>query len=380
VNEDIMIMHGFHRGAFAAVIACALLPLGAGAQTSGVTLTPRIGLESYRFGDAASAGIESLSLMTFAFGAQSSIGRVGIDVDGAFARGTLTRPDGSDASVSGLTDTRVQLSLPLIAERWTVHAIGVLPTGNSELDDADAEVAGAIASDLLPFRISNWGSGGGLGFGSNLFGTVGEFGVGLGVTYLMGREFELGYIEDFAYRPGNMLAVRAAIDRAVGAGGKASLQLTVLQSTDDQGNGANFYRAGDRYQAVGSYSFAAGAEASGLLYGGVLHRTQGTYLLLESERAPSEDLVLAGGALRMRRGATLWQPLVELRLLRRQDGTGQGYLLGVGGSVERRISDRLAIAPTIKGRFGSVLVREGQESGFTGVDVGLAVNFGAVAR
>jgi hypothetical protein len=367
------------RGAVVAFCSLCLFP-GAAAAQAAFEVAPRVGFESYTFSEPASAGIEKLSLLTMEFGTAALLGRVMFDVTGAYARGTLTRPDGSEAMLSGPTDTRVQLSVPVVRDRWNLIAIGMLPTGTSELNETDAEVAGAIAADLLPFRVSNWGSGGGFGLGSTLASTFGEFGVGIGVTYLVGREFDLGDEGEFAYRPGNMLAVRAAIDRNVGTAGKLSLQLTLQQTSEDQGNGTNFYRAGERYQALVSYAFAAGRNASGLFYGGVLHRTTGVFLLDESANAPAEDLAMAGGALRIRAGATLIQPLAEFRLLRREDGQGQGYLAGVGGSIELRLARGVAFAPTARARFGNVLVREGQESGFTGFDVGATLRFGTVPR
>lgn len=365
-----------------AILVVTALPLavsGVAAQSSGVELAPRVTLESYRFSEPTSAGIETLSLLTFDVKAYAALGRVALDVYGAFARGMLTRPDGSDISVSGLTDTRLQLTVPVVRDIWTISAIGMVPTGNSELSEAEAEVAGAIAADLLPFRVSNWGSGGGFGFNSDLAGTMGEFGVGIGATYLVGREFELDAAGEFAYRPGNLLAVRAAIDRNVGRGGTLSLQLTLQHSSDDQGNGANFYRSGDRYQAVASYGFTAGTRASGLIYGGLLHRSTGVFLL-DSTPAPAENLVMAGGAFRIRAGATLLQPIAEFRLLRRDDGQGQGYLAGAGASAEWRLATAVAVAPTVRARFGNVLLRAGQESGFTGLDVGMTIRFGSVAR
>jgi hypothetical protein len=368
------------RSAALALAAVVAAGADAAAQTTPVEVAPGIGFESYRFRDAAAAGIETLSLLTTELTAVASFGRAVLDVNGAWARGTLTRPNGTESRIAGFTDTWAQLSVPVVRERWTLVAIGVLPTGDGDLTEAEAELAGAVAADLLPFRISNWGAGGGFGLGTTLAATVGGFGVGIGATYLVGREFDVGDTGEFAYRPGNTLALRAAIDRDVGQAGKLSLQLTVQQSADDQGNGGNFFRAGDRYQAVGSYSFAAGTRASGIVYAGGLHRTTGVFLLDEAARAPSEDLFLAGGAVRIRVRDALVQPLAEFRLLRSEDGTGQGYLAGVGGSVEWQLVRGVSFAPMARARFGDVRVRAGEESGFTGFEVGATLRAGTVAR
>jgi hypothetical protein len=368
------------RAATAALATALAFATSAAAQTTPVEVAPGIGFESYRFSDEAAAGIETLSLLTAEFTAVAAFGRAVLDVNGAWARGMLTRPNGTESRIDGFTDTWAQLSVPVVRDRWTLVAIGVLPTGVGDLTEADAELAGAIAADLLPFRISNWGAGGGFGLGTTLTATVGEFGVGIGATYLVGREFDVGDTGEFAYRPGNTLAIRAAIDRNIGLSSKLSLQLTVQQSADDQGNGTNFFRSGDRYQAVGSYSFATGSRASGIVYVGGLHRTTGVFLLEETTRAPSEDLFLAGGAVRIRVRDALVQPLAEFRLLRSDDGTGQGYLAGVGGSVEWQLLRGVSFAPTARARFGEVRVRAGQESGFTGFEAGATLRFGTVAR
>ena len=330
--------------------------------------------ESYTFSEPAQVGIESLSLLAAPFGARVGLRGANLTVSGYFAEGTMTRADGSTTSVSGLTDTSLQLDVPIARETLILSGIVALPTGTPTLALEQAEVAGAFAADLLPFRVTNWGSGGAIGLATSLARRFGDFGMGLSVGYSVAQEFEPLSEDERAYQPGNELRVRAAFDRTVGRSGKASLQLTAYRYDEDVLAGQNLYRSGNRYSAIASHALPVGAGSSAVLYGGVLHRTEGTFFD-EAREAPAQDLVLAGAGLRMRVGAGALVPSVDGRLFRSADGIGQGYVSGVGASFEAPIGG-MTLVPSVRGRFGNVIVREGAESAFSGIDAGVAVRFG----
>src|SRR5690606_2748252 len=116
-------------------------------------------------------------------------------------------------------------------------------------DDSEARVAALIASELLPFRFTNWGMGGAAGLAVNLARPVGSGNVGFGVGYLAAREFEpVRDAQSFTYRPGNRLQVRLAADRNVANAGKLSLSLAFERHEEDRAAGVNLYRPGNRYQ------------------------------------------------------------------------------------------------------------------------------------
>jgi hypothetical protein len=334
-----------------------------------------VGYEVYNFGSAASVGIESLSLLTTPFAARSGLfGASSLTVSGSFAAGTLTRADGSSTTISGLTDTNVQVDMPVGRDAVVLTAIVALPTGKATQTLEEAEAAGAFAADLLPFRVSNWGTGGRIGLATSFVHTAGDFGLGLSVGYSVAGEFELLEEDERAYRPGNEIRIRAAVDRTIGRSGKAALQVTAYRFGTDELGGQNLYQSGNRYSAIGSYAFAAGQGSNGILYTGLMHRANGTFLDV-SQDAPSQDLILAGGGLRLPVGTVRLLPSVDARVFRSADGAGQGYATSVGASAEMP-AGTLTVVPSLRGRFGNVIVREGQESGFTGADVGLMIRFG----
>jgi len=335
-------------------------------------------LESYRFADPDAAGLEGLTLLTVPLAFRAPLGRfLVLDFGGAFARGSLSRADGSTAHLAGLTDTQMTLSAVVVPDRLSLGVVALLPTGKQRVTDEEAEVAGAVSADLLPFRISNWSTGGGLGLSTSVAQSAGNVSLGLAASYVVGREFDLLESTEFAYRPGNQLVVRGTLGAPVGDAGNLELQFTLQNASEDRVNGSNLYRPGNRLMGLTSYSFRAGSTGSALVYAGVFHRSEGTYLLETSSDAAAEDLLLAGGGLRVPVAGLVLQPSVDLRVVRRGNGLDQGNSLGVGASAEWPRSPSLTLLPLVRGRFGTVRVRDGVETGFTGLDAGLIVRFGS---
>ncbi len=369
------------------LLVALLVPAGRAAAQDPVPL-PRAdfgaaaapGFELYRFGDASQTGIDHISLLTLPFEVRAPLlGAAALAVSGAYARGELTTVDGSRTTLSGLTDTQVALSVALKPDVASVTAVAILPTGRSDLSASQAVLAGVVASELLPFRISNWGSGGGAGLSTALAHSFGGVGLGGSVAYLVARPYDLTTPNAFAYRPGNQLRARLALDASTGPAGKASLQLTYLHSAEDRFSGQNVFRAGDRFQALGSYAFAAGARSSAILYAGVLHRAVGAYVLQLGPTPASQDLLLAGGGARLPLGGAVLLPSLDMRVLRRADGNGDGAIAGLGASLELPLGGA-TLVPSARARIGRVLLDPTSDSGFTGFDLGLGLRFGGGAR
>jgi hypothetical protein len=173
------------------------------------------------------------------------------------------------------------------------------------------------------------------------------------------------------YRPGNEATLRVAVDRTLGRSGKAGLQATWLHYDTDELGGHNLYRAGDRLQVVASYQAALG-RANGVLWGGLLHRENGTSLDPAAPGTPVQDLWLGGAALRLPFGRAAVTPTVEGRLFRSDDGRGQGWYGGAGLLMELAAGP-LTLLPSVKGRLGNLVVAEGLESRFSGLEAALTL-------
>ncbi len=280
------------------VLTALALTVAAGrafAQSSGTSVGATLSFQGYSFDEAATLGVQNLRLIALHFAATTPlVDRLSLAVDGSWGKGTLGRASGS-LDVTGLTDTQLTLTYsPNLY--FKVSGVLIAPTGKESQTLRESIVAGALASDLFPFSIANWGSGGGAGVNASVARPLGPVGAGLAVGVIAGREFEPLEGGLFAYRPGTLFRIVGALDGTVGEASKASLQVAVHAYGKDQVNGDNLFQSGNRFQVMGSLAFPMSATSSGIVYAGVTHR-QGGSLLSElpiARESSSQNLFLAG--------------------------------------------------------------------------------------
>jgi hypothetical protein len=331
--------------------------------------------ETYSFHDKEAVGLRSITLLTVPWAVHAPLpAGLAVDVSGAYARGQVGRYDGGTATLSGLTDTQVRIARAFGRDRVTLALAAAIPTGKSRNTPDEALVANAVAADLLPFRISNWGTGGGVGMSAAYAERLGGFGIGVSGGYTLARSFQpfapADGQDEAAYRPGDEARLRVAADHAVGRAAKAAVQLTWQHFDTDRFGGRNLYRAGDRLQAVASLQGVVHGY-NGVAWGGLLHRAHGTSLDEQSPGQPVQDLWLGGAGLRVPygRAAVTWG--VDGRLFREADGQGQGWYTGFGATGELPLG-RLTLLPSAHLRGGRVVATEDARTGFRGVELGLA--------
>jgi hypothetical protein len=352
-------------GALAADLAAQTRPAGWSSGTGAF-------YETYDFLDPEVVGIRSVSLASVPFAVRGPVaGGVGVEVRGAFARAGLVRDDGSEVTLSGLTDTELRVSFGAWRDQVVLSAGVLLPTGSPTLTFEEAELAGLVAAELLPFRISSWGAGGGLGMVTSFAVPVGGFGIGLSAGYTAGREFEPLADGQLAYRPGDEIRLRLAVDRTIGSAAKASLLLGTQQYREDRFAGESVFQPGNRFEALASLAFAAGDVSTAVVYGGLQHRGAGR-LTVTGFDTPAQDLITTGGAVRIPQGAATLVPSLDVRLFRRADGFGQGHLTALGAALEWP-AGAVTIVPTLRGRFGSAVLWEDEDTAVRGLEAGLGL-------
>jgi hypothetical protein len=348
------------------------------AQVGGLSAGAGAAFQTYRFDKSEATNIESISLATVPFALGIGLPASSrLEVSGAYARALLTRSSGSDSKIEGLTDTRISLHIPAPGQSVGISAVAVLPTGITTPTREEAQVAGAIASDLLPFNISHWGTGGGGGMVLDAARDVAGVGVEIAASYFLYREHDAAESVGLAaYRPGSQLAVQVGMAQNIGRVGRATLQLSHQRQGEDRLADENLFRAGNRTQVIGSYAFRLGRSHSGIFYAGGQRRDRGTALVDLSTDVPSQWLVVGGAGLRIPlSGSVVLLPAIDGRIYRRGDGLGQGFLGGLGGVLEIPIGP-LTLLPEVRGHLGRVLIRERSESGLLGLDLGLTISRG----
>jgi len=329
--------------------------------------------ETYRFSDPDVVALRSVSLFSLPLGVRVTLpGNFRADVSTAFARGAIERPDGATTTLAGPTDTRIRVGTDALLDgRLSLGSVLLLPTGTDRFSGEEAALAGILAADLLPFGISSWGSGGGIGAEAALSHATDAGTLLLGGAFLVPGEYDALDGSEFRYRPGSVFQLQAGVDRDVGAASRVSLQAMVQRYGEDAVEGQNLFRSGNRILVLGSWAFPVGAAGSSIAWGGYLHRSSGSYLETLDAR-PSQGLFYGGIGLRQAWGRSVVAPSVEVRVLRRDGGEDQGMLAGVGAALEIP-SGGLLVVPSLRARFGEALVREGASSTFTGVELGLGL-------
>lgn len=361
--------------AAAAAVAGTFLATSARAQTPGASAGAGVEFQVFDFNDPADASLSSVTLLTVPVGGRVALtDQLTVEAGGYYAHGEVDRPGGRTSELSGLTDINVRASLKLANDQVTLTALGRLPTGEEGYTVRQLDVLGVVSSDLFPFRVSNWGSGGGLGLRASAGQQLGAVSTAVSVGYFRSGTFDPLQDELVSYRPGDNLQVQAAASIPVGGGSQFSLQSGYQWFADDELQDRNVFEPGSRWNVRGRYSFPVGRRAAGYFYGGFHHRDRGRPLELFRPSA-SQDLVLAGGGLRLRVGGVRVRPTVDARLLRRGDDTSEGEAIRVGGEAEWRL-EGLTIIPSLRGHLGSLTVREDTSSGFVGLDIGVTLRSG----
>lgn len=372
-----------------ALLPMALTLAAAPPETAAQSLSAGALLEVYALSKSTDFRLRSIHLMTLPFGGRFPLGsRAQLVAEGAYAYARAELANGADGSASGLVDTRLSLEARLGGV--SISASALLPTGDVVGTANEATVVGLLSTELLPFSVTQWGTGGGAAADIGYGGRIGEVTVRLSVGASQFRASSpLGF--GAVYSPGTQLRTRAVVESAVGATGVLSVLVGYQHYMVDEYDGVNLFAPGARMGGAASYGFAAGPRKSILAYASV-HRLQGgvsqlrlsgftdlNNLLPGVGDQPARTLLGAGGELRLARGRYVFAPRADVRMLRRADGIGQGWLASAGGRAEIRPLDlmgrRWVVEPTLDVRVGRILVSQGVRSSVFGGQVGVTLRW-----
>jgi hypothetical protein len=360
-----------------ATVAVLIPFAGRVSAQAGSSVAGGVGFERYSFGTPGAIDIESLTLLTVPFGGRFELGRrVSVGLTGAWARASLVNSDGEETEYSGLTDTEASVVVQLAPGWASLTGVALLPTGSKSMTFEEMIVAGAVAADQLPFRITHWGTGGGAGMSLAVTRPIGSFAAGLSVGYVVARTFEPLAGDAFEYRPGNQLQVVAAVDRLIGESAKAAVRAKYQRFGADEGDGRNLFQSGDRLTVTGSLDFAVG-RSTAIVYAGWYERDPAELLQPPPEILPSQTMLYGGAGLRASLGSAVLQPSVDVRVVDTE--VGPGYTVGVGASLEAPAGTSTLI-PSARLRFGSAESVDGVKTRFTGLDAGFSIRLGARER
>lgn len=312
-------------------------------------------------------GADAAQLLMIPVGLRYPLGnRFTLDFYGAWAQGKVER-DGVHFTMTGIVDSRIKASYQ--AASGVLLGVSLnLPTGNATHTTEEAIVAAVLSTDLLGFREASFGTGLGITSSVATAYRVGRWGVGVAGSYAVRNEFEPRADTAIRYAPGNEVRVRVGVDRNIGASGTLTGGVTFQSYTDDQVDGRNLFRAGNRIRGDASYQFRAGAGVWSV-YATNLWRSQGdlTLDIVDSKgdfvkdttlHTGSQNLFAAGviGALRI--GAFLFRPQVDFRTQHRSESgsdAGSGWITGFGGDLPVRLFGAYDFFPRFRVVVGSIV-------------------------
>jgi hypothetical protein len=194
-----------------------------------------------------------------------------------------------------------------------------------------------------------------------------------------------------SYQPGKQIRVRGTAETPVGDAGIVTVAFGIQRFTTDTYDGRNLFRPGSRSDLAASYAFAIGSRESAVVFGSLTRMTAGVsdvrahhldyqgFTPAVSDR-PGRTITRGGGELRLARGRFTVTPGAEIRVLRRTDGVGQGWIGSFGGRGELTLVGggfrrRIIAEPGVWFRTGHIVASDAVESGVSGWEASLTLRW-----
>ena len=294
--------------------------------------------------------------------------RVTFDIGTYFVSAQRKDDLGASATISGLTDVVVRTAIQLKPDVAVFTLSANLPTGKHELTNEQNTVAGNFATDLVPFPVSNFGSGMSVTSGLALAAPVGPWALGIAGSYRYNGSYTPFSDTSTTLKPGGEVRLRLGADRIVGQG-RMSFGVTYSTfSNDEFGSAAR--KPGTRFipQAAWSLPLGSGGNSMSLYSWDVLRGADNTV------GSVSENTVALGAILAMRAGRNSLRPLLEVRHSWK-DGQNNGTLLGVGARYAITAGPRMSVTPGFRFDIGSQPLVPGSSTSanITGISASLTI-------
>jgi hypothetical protein len=348
-------------GGAAALAAAMLLPASLLAQ-GGVTAFA--GAEARVVSYQAGLGIKSVSEIAVPFAViWPASARLSFDLGGRYATASRKGSNDSTVTISGLTDIQVRGVYQLIPDIAVLTVSANLPTGKTKITNDQLLTAGAIASDLLPYPVTNFGSGFNVTTGLALALPVGGWALGVAGSYRLNGDFTPfadttncpvnNGTAGCGYKAGGELRVRVGADRLIGQG-RLSLGLTYSSFGDDEFGSSPIFQSGKRYIGQGSWTFPIG-NVGLQVYAWDLYRSPGSQLISGGVTTQKRNLLAFGAAGSVQMGRNVLRPQVEYRIFTMGESTlaSAGRLLSLGVQYQLSVGDRFALLPSVRFDTGS---------------------------
>ena len=325
---------------------------------------------SVSYGDSGYRGTKVVSEFAVPIGLTVPLGRrFTADLGTYFVSASMKDASDSTFTISGLTDVIVRGAFQLKPDFAVLTIALNLPTGTATLDDFQTRVAGATATDLIPYPVQNFGTGFNVTTGLALAAPVGSWALGIAGSYRYNGDYQPFSTVDTSLTPGSEVRLRVGADRIVGQG-RISLGITYSTfSSDDFGARSN--KPGARLIPQVSWAFPVGNNSLSL-YAWDIYRNAATDTTVGQGK---ENTFAIGAIYSLRTGRNVLRPQLEYRMAAKDFGNGMednGNLLGLSARYAIAASNRLTVVPGVRMDLGSL--PDGPTSvNFTGYNASLTI-------
>ena len=269
-----------------------------------------------------------------------------------------------DDQVSGLTDSRIQLSTSLMDDQVLLSGGVSLPTGQKQLSRDQQGLLAWLSSDFLNFPLRNPGEG------LNLFGQIGtavpagQWVVGASAAAYLAGKYE-PYDNGREYQPGSRLIGNIGTERIWPANHRLTCDLLVTYSTDDKLEGRAIFRDGVQFDTRihGLLSLGKGSLEGGLRYilrGKDKQPGADADLVAEPDKRHGDDFRLhAAGHMPVAQSISLWIS-ADAKFLAANDYpktspffADAARVSGLGGGLDFALGPRSRAGVGVRGWTGS---------------------------
>ena len=360
--------------AAAALIAAVSVPAAVAQEVPVGRVRFLSGLEMRGVTFDAGLGVKRVSEMAVPLGAiWTPSQRLSLDFGVRYA--TATRAPEEDTlateSVAGLTDLQARGVFQVIPDLVVLTVAANLPTGKTALTAEELPAAGAVASDLIPFPVTSFGSGANVTTGLAVAVPFAGWALGAGASVRLSGEYTPLAEIDSTYRPGGEVRLRLGADRLIGQG-RLSLGFTYSTFSNDEFGGTAVFQPGGRYITQAAWSFPIGNVGLGV-YVWDLYRSAGT-VALSGSPTEKQNLISVGAMASIQLGRNQLRPQIEFR--RQSAGaetlTDAGKLFTLGVRYGLQLTDVLQVQPGLRFDVGNVVV-DGVAVNFTGWGLSLGM-------
>lgn len=320
-------------------------------------------------------GIQSLKEVAVPLGfALPLSSRLNLDA-GAYYVSAQRQDSASSQTITGLTDVILRGAYQLKPDVAVFTFAVNLPTGHKTLSGDQVAVASAVSTDLVPFPVTNFGSGFSVTAGLAWATPVGPWALGIAGSFRYNGAYQplsdrSGGLDTLQFRPGGEVRLRLGADRIVGQG-RLSLGVTYSTFANDE-FGSQSQSPGTRLIPQFSWSTPLGINNSLVVYGWDVYRNV-------DENAPVNPGVkqntVALGAMALLKSGTRnsLRPLFELR--KGWQGPGglhnAGTLVGLGLRYQMATGERMTLTPGLRVDLGNHATSGGGSASITGLSASL---------